>query len=38
MDHITRVKGNSQKGYKTLQEARLRYKRAVDLGIVQVIE
>ena len=37
VDHITRVKGCSQRGYKTLQEARFRYQRAVNLGIVEVL-
>ena len=35
MQHITRMKGSLQKGYKTLKEARFRYKRAVDIGIVE---
>jgi len=35
VQHITRMKGSSQKGYKALGEARFRYKRAVNLGIVE---
>jgi len=37
VQHITRMKGGSQKGYKTLLEARFRYKRAVELGIVELL-